>query len=57
MEKIIAAEMSSGQMVRDVRLAVEGEVPVDLYNWMGGRIPSTDEIVERLENDIAGKNR
>ena len=56
-EKIIAAEMSSGQMVRDVRLAVEGVVPVDLYNWMGGRIPSTDEIVERLENDIAGKNR
>lgn len=56
-ERIIAAEMSSGQMVRDVRLAVEGGVPVELYNWMGGRIPSTDEIVERLENDIAGKNR
>lgn len=56
-EKIIAAEMSSGQMVRDVRLAVEGKAPVELYNWMGGRIPSTDEIVERLENDIAAKAR
>ncbi|KAB2889379.1 MAG: 3-methyl-2-oxobutanoate dehydrogenase subunit VorB [Desulfobulbaceae bacterium] len=56
-EKIIAAEMSSGQMVRDVRLAVAGEAPVELYNWMGGRIPSTDEIVGRLENDIAGKAR
>jgi len=54
-KKVIAAEMSSGQMVRDVRLAVDGQVPVDLYNWMGGRIPSTDEIVQRLENDIAGK--
>ncbi|MBU1567371.1 MAG: 3-methyl-2-oxobutanoate dehydrogenase subunit VorB [Proteobacteria bacterium] len=52
-KKIVVAELSNGQMVRDVQLAVQGAVPVDLYNWMGGRIPSTDEIVQRLKKDIA----
>ena len=52
-KKMIVAELSNGQLVRDVQLAVAGSVPVDLYNWMGGRIPSTDEIVRRLMEDIA----
>ena len=51
--KMIAAEMSCGMMVRDVQLAVAGRVPVDLYNWMGGRIPTTEELVRRLMEDIA----
>lgn len=51
--KIVVAELSCGQLVRDVRLAVGGAVPVLLYNWMGGRIPTTDEIVRRLVADSA----
>ncbi|MFH0780502.1 MAG: 3-methyl-2-oxobutanoate dehydrogenase subunit VorB [Pseudomonadota bacterium] len=51
-KKIVVAELSNGQMVRDVQLAVQGAVAVDLYNWMGGRIPTTVEIVQRLEKDI-----
>lgn len=51
--KMIVAELSSGQLVRDVQLAVAGAVPVALYNWMGGRIPSTEEIVRRLVEDMA----
>lgn len=51
-KKMIVAEMSNGQLVRDVQLAVAGAVPIDLYNWMGGRIPSTDEIVRRLTEDM-----
>lgn len=51
---MVAAEMSAGQMVRDVRLAVLGKVEVELFNWMGGRIPTTGEIVERLEKRAAG---
>ncbi|MDK9706908.1 MAG: 3-methyl-2-oxobutanoate dehydrogenase subunit VorB [Desulforhopalus sp.] len=52
-KKMIVAELSNGQMVRDVQLAVQGKVPVLLYNWMGGRIPTTEEIVRRLEEDAA----
>ncbi len=52
-KKIVVAELSNGQLVRDVQLAVTGAVPVELYNWMGGRVPSTDEIVRRLEESVA----
>jgi len=51
-KKMVVAELSNGQMVRDVRLAVQGAVPVDLYNWMGGRVPTTAEIVQRLRRGI-----
>jgi 2-oxoglutarate ferredoxin oxidoreductase subunit alpha len=36
-------------MVEDVRLAVEGRVPVQFHGRMGGIIPSPDEVVEALE--------
>jgi len=36
-------------MVEDVRLAVEGRVPVEFYGRMGGIIPSPEEIVTALE--------
>ena len=45
--------MSNGQMVDDVRLAVEGIKPVKLYSRMGGVVPTVAELVEQFEN--AGK--
>jgi pyruvate/2-oxoacid:ferredoxin oxidoreductase alpha subunit len=47
--KILVTEMSNGQMVEDVRLAVQGKTDVDLYNRMGGVVPTTDEIVEHIQ--------
>ncbi len=46
---MLTVEMNAGQMVEDVRLAVEGKVPVDFYGRMGGIIPSPEEIVKALE--------
>ncbi len=46
---ILSVEMSAGQMVEDVKLAVECKVPVEHYGRMGGMIPAPDEIVEALE--------
>jgi 2-oxoglutarate/2-oxoacid ferredoxin oxidoreductase subunit alpha len=43
-------EMSAGQMQEDVRLALEGSVPVDGYFRLGGGIPEVDEIVKKVEN-------
>ncbi len=48
---IMTVEMSTGQMVEDVRLAVEGVVQVEHYGRMGGIIPTPEEIVDAL-----GKN-
>ncbi|MCP4550762.1 MAG: 3-methyl-2-oxobutanoate dehydrogenase subunit VorB [Bacteroidetes bacterium] len=49
---ILAVEMSAGQMVEDVRLAVEGKVKVKHYGRVGGIIHSPQEVLEALEQKI-----
>jgi 2-oxoglutarate ferredoxin oxidoreductase subunit alpha len=46
---VLVVEMNAGQMVEDVRLAVEGRTPVSFFGRMGGIIPSPDEVVRALE--------
>ncbi len=43
-KNFISVEMSMGQMVEDVKLAVEGRVPVHFYGRAGGMVPTPDEI-------------
>lgn len=45
---ILVLEMNSGQMVEDVRLAVEGRIPVEFYGRMGGIIPPPEEVLEKI---------
>jgi 2-oxoglutarate/2-oxoacid ferredoxin oxidoreductase subunit alpha len=49
---ILTVEMSAGQMVEDVRLAVEGKVPVQHFGRLGGMIPNPNEVVQALEEQI-----
>ena len=49
---ILTVEMSAGQMIEDVRLAVNGKIPVMHYGRMGGVIPTPEEIVNVLEEKI-----
>lgn len=51
---ILSVEMSAGQMVEDVLLAVNGKVPVKHYGRMGGMIPTPDEVLENLKLKIIG---
>ncbi len=51
---ILTVEMNAGQMVEDVRLAVNGRVPVKHFGRFGGMIPSPDEILQALEQKIIG---
>jgi 2-oxoglutarate ferredoxin oxidoreductase subunit alpha len=48
-KRFAAVEMSWGQMVEDVRLAVEGRSPVDLINTFGGEVPKIAMIEERVK--------
>jgi pyruvate/2-oxoacid:ferredoxin oxidoreductase alpha subunit len=41
----LAVELSTGQMVEDVRLAVEGRRPVEFYGRAGGVVPSAEEVL------------
>jgi 2-oxoglutarate ferredoxin oxidoreductase subunit alpha len=42
--EFLVVEMSLGQMIEDVRLAVEGRVPVQLYSTVGGVIPRPEAV-------------
>ncbi|MDR1652729.1 MAG: 3-methyl-2-oxobutanoate dehydrogenase subunit VorB [Prevotellaceae bacterium] len=44
----LTVELSAGQMVEDVRLAVNGKVPVEFYGRLGGMVPSPDEALEAI---------
>jgi hypothetical protein len=46
-------EMSTGQMVEDVRLALAGMRPVEFYGRCGGNSPSAEEIVEKAMEVMA----
>ncbi|RKY95342.1 MAG: 3-methyl-2-oxobutanoate dehydrogenase subunit beta, partial [Ignavibacteriae bacterium] len=46
---MMSVEMNAGQMVQDVKLAVEGKVPVYFKGRMGGMIPTPEDIVEEIE--------
>ncbi len=45
---ILTVELSAGQMIEDVRLAVEGRVKVALHNRMGGMVPSPEDVFNAL---------
>jgi pyruvate/2-oxoacid:ferredoxin oxidoreductase alpha subunit len=45
---ILVVELSTGQMVEDVRLAVGNRCPVAFYGRQGGMVPSAEEIVEQV---------
>jgi pyruvate/2-oxoacid:ferredoxin oxidoreductase alpha subunit len=45
---VLVVELSTGQMVEDVRLAVQGAVPVELHGRAGGNVPSVEEVYLRL---------
>ncbi len=49
-KSIFCLEINAGQMVDDIRLAIEGRVPVKQYGRMGGIVPTPEEIVEEAKS-------
>ncbi|MDR3763689.1 MAG: 3-methyl-2-oxobutanoate dehydrogenase subunit VorB [Acidobacteriota bacterium] len=47
-EKVLVVELSTGQMVEDVRLALNGRIPVEFYSRVGGNVPSAEKIHSEL---------
>ncbi|MCH7612448.1 MAG: 3-methyl-2-oxobutanoate dehydrogenase subunit VorB [Candidatus Marinimicrobia bacterium] len=57
---ILTVEMNSGQMVEDVKLAINGEIPVEFYGRMGGMIPQPEEILEVIkekQNQLSSRKK
>jgi len=49
---ILSVEMNAGQMVEDIRLSVNGKIPVEHYGRFGGMVHSPNEVLEALEEKI-----
>lgn len=45
-------EMNAGQMVEDVKLAVNGKTTVEFHGRMGGIVPTPDEILHKIEEKL-----
>jgi 2-oxoglutarate ferredoxin oxidoreductase subunit alpha len=54
-KEFIVFELSTGQMVEDVRLAVKCAKPVYFHGRTGGIIPSPKELYDEIEKVFAGK--
>ncbi len=47
-KSIVVTEMSTGQMIEDVKLAVQCRIPVDFYSRVGGNVPSAEDVEAEL---------
>ena len=50
---VLSVELSAGQMVEDVRLAVNGKVPVEHYGRLGGMVPDPGQVLEALKKTFS----
>jgi pyruvate/2-oxoacid:ferredoxin oxidoreductase alpha subunit len=51
---VLSLELSTGQLIEDVRLAVNGVCQVQLFGRVGGNIPTAEDVLEvirRMESD------
>ncbi len=51
-QKFLVFELSGGQMVEDVELAVRGKAAVEFYGRMGGVVPSPEEYLEEIKKRL-----
>lgn len=54
-KSFLTVELSAGQMVEDVRLAVNGKKPVYFYGRTGGMLPTNQEILNKIKEIIGGQ--
>lgn len=47
-QKVLVVEMSAGQMLEDVRLAVQDDDKVFFYGRMGGGVPTEEQVLEKI---------
>jgi len=52
--RFLAVELSTGQMVEDVQLAVNGKVPIHFYGRCGGVVPSSKELLDEFNKIMEG---
>jgi 2-oxoglutarate ferredoxin oxidoreductase subunit alpha len=54
---ILVVELDAGQMIEDVKLAVECKVDVEHYGRLGGIVPNPDEVLDALKEKVINKKK
>ncbi|HEY1336400.1 MAG TPA: 3-methyl-2-oxobutanoate dehydrogenase subunit VorB [Bryobacteraceae bacterium] len=49
----LVAELSTGQLLDDVRLVLEGRRPVEFFSRVGGNVPSAEEVLAAMKQKFA----
>ncbi|HHY05431.1 MAG TPA: 3-methyl-2-oxobutanoate dehydrogenase subunit VorB [Clostridia bacterium] len=49
---VLTVEMSLGQMVEDVQLALKGRLPVEFYGRVGGMVPTAEEVLNEVKKIV-----
>ena len=52
----LVVEMSMGQMLDDVKIAVAGRKPISFYGRTGGVVPTTEEILRQVREILGGRS-
>lgn len=52
LKSMMSVELSTGQMLEDVKLAVNGRIPVNFFGRLGGIVPSPEEVYEAFKKSI-----
>ncbi len=52
---VLDVELNEGQMLEDIKLAINGAKHVDFFGHCGSQMPSTDEIVTKILSMKEGK--
>lgn len=53
---VLVVEMNLGQMVDDVKVVLQGSLPVHFYGRVGGIVPEAEEIRDEVKKIVGGRN-
>jgi 2-oxoglutarate ferredoxin oxidoreductase subunit alpha len=56
-DSVLVVELSAGQMIEDVRLALEGAKPIHFHGRMGGMLASPEEVMGKVKEIRSGKSQ
>jgi 2-oxoglutarate ferredoxin oxidoreductase subunit alpha len=51
---VLTVEMSTGQMIDDVKISLQGRIPTYFHGRSGGMVPEPEEIVEKVKEILGG---
>lgn len=55
-KNVLSVEMNKGQMIEDIKLALECRLPVEFFGRNGGVVPSVGEVIAQIERIHEGRD-